>query len=64
MPATLTLDRNFLHSATLELEHPRTKEPLKFSRPLPMELETLLDSLENARQEGPRQEPASGNFAL
>jgi 23S rRNA pseudouridine1911/1915/1917 synthase len=64
MPATLTLGRNFLHSATLEFVHPRTKEPLKFSRPLPPELETLLDSLENARQEGPRQEPATGNTSL
>lgn len=60
MPATLALDRNFLHSAALELAHPRTKELLKFSRPLPTELEKLLASLENARQEGPRQEPASG----
>jgi 23S rRNA pseudouridine1911/1915/1917 synthase len=50
MPATLTLGRNFLHSAVLELAHPRTKELLKFSRPLPKELETLLDSLENAPQ--------------
>jgi 23S rRNA pseudouridine1911/1915/1917 synthase len=57
MPATLALHRNFLHSATIELTHPRTKERLKFSRPLPEELENLLDSLENARQEGPRLEP-------
>src|SRR5882757_3679355 len=57
MPATLALDRNFLHSAVLELEHPQTKELLKFSRPLPAELADLLDSLENARQEGPRPEP-------
>jgi 23S rRNA pseudouridine1911/1915/1917 synthase len=64
MPATVALGRNFLHSATLELTHPRTKEPLKFSRQLPAELETLLDSLENARQEGPRREPASGTTAL
>ena len=33
MPATLALARNFLHSATLEFIHPRTKETLKFSRP-------------------------------
>jgi 23S rRNA pseudouridine1911/1915/1917 synthase len=46
MPATLSLDRNFLHSAKLELKHPRTKELLKFSSPLPSELESLLDSLE------------------
>jgi len=57
MPAALTLDRNFLHSAALELEHPRTRELLKFSRPLPAELENLLERLENARQEGPRLEP-------
>jgi 23S rRNA pseudouridine1911/1915/1917 synthase len=57
MPAVLALDRNFLHSATLELKHPRTKEVLRFSRPLPKELENLLNNLENARQEGPRPEP-------
>lgn len=57
MPATLALPRNFLHSAVLEFEHPRTKDPIKFSRPLPKELEDLLASLENARQEGPRLEP-------
>ncbi len=57
MPATLTLDRNFLHSAVLELKHPRSEEPLKFSRPLPTELEDFLNSLENARQQGPRPEP-------
>ena len=57
MPATIALKRNFLHSAALELTHPRTKQLLKFSRPLPAELENLLDSLENARQEGPRLEP-------
>src|SRR5580658_8393263 len=39
MPATLTLDRNFLHSAVLELTHPRTKVLLKFSRTLPEKLE-------------------------
>jgi len=50
MPATLALARNFLHSATLEFIHPRTKEPLKFSRPLPKELENLLESLENDKE--------------
>ena len=58
MPATIPLNRNFLHSAVLELEHPRTNEKLRFSRPLPTELENLLANLENARQEGPRLEPA------
>ena len=47
MPATLALDRNFLHSAALELIHPRTGEPMKFSRPLPPDLQTLLANLGN-----------------
>ncbi len=51
MPATVALNRNFLHSAALELTHPRTKKPLKFSRPLPKELADLMDSLENAPQQ-------------
>jgi len=51
MPATIALERNFLHSAALELTHPRTKESLKFSRPLPKELADLMDSLENAPQQ-------------
>src|SRR5713101_2835848 len=50
MPATMKLDRNFLHSAELELVHPRTKKLLKFSRLLPKELQSLMDSLENAPQ--------------
>ncbi len=49
MPSTLTLNRNFLHAAALELEHPRTEQALKFARPLPKELENLLARLENAR---------------
>ena len=46
MPEMLALHRNFLHSAELELKHPRTSEPLKLSRPLPEELEALLTKLE------------------
>jgi 23S rRNA pseudouridine1911/1915/1917 synthase len=57
MPATLALDRNFLHSAELELVHPRTKKQLKFSRPLPKELQNLIDSLEIPIAEGPGLEP-------
>jgi 23S rRNA pseudouridine1911/1915/1917 synthase len=48
MPAALALDRNFLHSAAIEFTHPRTNELLKFSRPLPAELQALLDQLENS----------------
>jgi 23S rRNA pseudouridine1911/1915/1917 synthase len=58
MPAIIALGRNFLHSSVLELTHPRTNEAMKFSRPLPEELENLLASLENAQMEGPRLEPA------
>jgi len=47
-PATLALGRNFLHSAKLELAHPRTGERLSFSRELPEELEALLKQLEGA----------------
>jgi 23S rRNA pseudouridine1911/1915/1917 synthase len=48
MPAILALNRNFLHSAALELEHPRTREKLQFARPLPKDLQNLLASLESA----------------
>jgi len=54
-PATLTLERNFLHSGALEFIHPRTKDLLKFSRPLPDELKKLLASLESSAEE-----PAQG----
>jgi len=46
MPASLTLERNFLHSGSLEFAHPRTGRTLEFSRPLPAELENLLANLE------------------
>jgi len=48
MPATLALGRNFLHSARLELSHPRTGAIMKSSRPLPAELMDFLQSLESA----------------
>jgi 23S rRNA pseudouridine1911/1915/1917 synthase len=35
---TLSLDRNFLHAAQLELAHPRTGAKISFSSPLPVEL--------------------------
>lgn len=37
--------RNFLHSAALELQHPRSGEPLSFTQPLPPELGGLLEKL-------------------
>jgi 23S rRNA pseudouridine1911/1915/1917 synthase len=41
----LTLDRNFLHSAALELKHPKTGEAMRFSSALPQELEAFLADL-------------------
>jgi 23S rRNA pseudouridine1911/1915/1917 synthase len=38
----LSLERNFLHAAALELRHPRTGEALCFERGLPGELEEFL----------------------
>jgi 23S rRNA pseudouridine1911/1915/1917 synthase len=42
---TISLDRNFLHAAKLELHQPRTGEPLSFATPLPSELEEFLAHL-------------------
>ena len=42
---TLSLPRNFLHAAELHFDHPRTGEPLTFSRPLPEPLEQFLEHL-------------------
>ncbi len=43
--ASVSLARNFLHAAAIELIHPRTAAPLKFSRPLPPELNQFLARL-------------------
>lgn len=40
--AAISLPRNFLHAAELQFQHPRTDELMKFSRPLPAELEGFL----------------------
>jgi len=42
---SISLPRNFLHAAALEFAHPRSGTWLKLSRPLPSELESLLDRL-------------------
>ncbi len=41
----LELERNFLHAAELEFEHPRTGQPLELAAPLPEDLEAFLASL-------------------
>ena len=42
----LSLPRNFLHAAELELAHPRTGEKIAFKSPLPAELQEFLTALE------------------
>ena len=44
--AAISLARNFLHAAQLELNHPRTGEPIALSSPLPPELHAFLGRLE------------------
>jgi 23S rRNA pseudouridine1911/1915/1917 synthase len=45
-PDTLSLSRNFLHSAELELVHPRTGEKIALKSPLPPELQEFLSAAE------------------
>ena len=44
--APISLPRNFLHAAELELSHPRTGVKLSFQSPLPAELLALLATIE------------------
>jgi 23S rRNA pseudouridine1911/1915/1917 synthase len=46
------LDRQFLHSATLALEHPITGEALEFSSELPADLQATLDRAREATRQG------------
>ena len=45
VPAVLSFNRNFLHSAVIAFSHPRTGEPLSFEAPLPDELQSFLARL-------------------
>jgi len=45
-PPTISLHRNFLHAAQLELVHPRTGKKIGLSAPLPNELRGFQNSLE------------------
>jgi 23S rRNA pseudouridine1911/1915/1917 synthase len=40
--AGISLPRNFLHAAALQLQHPRSSDALSFARPLPEELQDFL----------------------
>jgi 23S rRNA pseudouridine1911/1915/1917 synthase len=41
----ISLPRNFLHAAGLQLQHPRSGEALSFARPLPEELQRFLEKI-------------------
>jgi len=45
LPPELNLDRNFLHAARLSFTHPQTRKALDISAPLPVELESFLQSI-------------------
>jgi 23S rRNA pseudouridine1911/1915/1917 synthase len=47
--AALSLPRNFLHAAQLELIHPRTGEKISLDSPLAPELHAFLATLEKGR---------------
>jgi 23S rRNA pseudouridine955/2504/2580 synthase len=42
------LKRMFLHAHTISLTHPLTGEPLRFTAPLPKELQKFVDKLDTA----------------
>jgi 23S rRNA pseudouridine1911/1915/1917 synthase len=44
-PAEKNLERNFLHAAHLSFTHPQTSKPMDLAAPLPIELETFLQSI-------------------
>jgi len=44
---TISLERNFLHAAQLELTHPRLGEKISLRAPLPQELQTFLRAVED-----------------
>jgi len=43
--APISLPRNFLHAAELQLQHPRSGEALSLGRPIPQELQSFLQRL-------------------
>jgi 23S rRNA pseudouridine1911/1915/1917 synthase len=44
----ISLPRNFLHAAELQLTHPRTSDRIALKSPLPVELQSFLETLERA----------------
>ncbi len=49
---TISLPRNFLHAAELQLTHPRTGAKIALTSSLPSELQAFLDVLENTAGDG------------
>lgn len=47
-PAGISLSRNFLHAAELQLAHPRTRVKIALNSPLPGDLQRFLTTLEQA----------------
>jgi 23S rRNA pseudouridine1911/1915/1917 synthase len=43
--AAISLSRNFLHAAELQVQHPRSGEALSFAQPLPEELQAFLEKI-------------------
>ena len=50
--ASPTLDRNFLHAAALEFQHPRSGKPLSFTAALPRELEEFAARVKSTSGQG------------
>jgi 23S rRNA pseudouridine1911/1915/1917 synthase len=54
-PGTISLTRNFLHAAELQLQHPRSGTSIAMTSPLPQTLQTFLDLLERGTKTGSSQ---------
>jgi 23S rRNA pseudouridine1911/1915/1917 synthase len=47
LAGAISLPRNFLHAAKLELAHPSTSAPFSFEAPIPLELQSFLAQIES-----------------
>lgn len=56
-PPVISLSRNFLHAARLELVHPRTGKTVSLQTPLPRQLQDFLTSLEESNSSTSLQHP-------
>ncbi len=51
-PDAISLPRNFLHAAELELAHPRTAEKIALKSPMPAELQAFLENVQKDPADG------------